>query len=130
MAVRSEIKKVIHAKVSGSVGGEAGKNSVKYVPQELTEAEKKTARKNIGAAGIRDLRNELDRYEKRENKVTEINKSSTDEQYPSAAAVYEFLEAAAGGDILQTLIDTDMLCAVTDGDGAILTDENGNILLW
>lgn len=34
------------------------------------------------------------------------------------------------GDIIQLLIEADMLLAVTDGDGAILTDESGNILLW
>lgn len=43
--------------------------------------------------------------------------------------------SAAGGDaltdeeILQCLIDTDTLCGVADGDGAILTDESGRIML-
>ena len=32
-------------------------------------------------------------------------------------------------DILECLIDTDMLSAVADNDGAILTDENNKILL-
>ena len=32
-------------------------------------------------------------------------------------------------DILKCLIDTDMLSAVADSDGAILTDENNKILL-
>lgn len=32
-------------------------------------------------------------------------------------------------DILECLVDTDMLSAVVDADGAILTDENNKILL-
>lgn len=32
-------------------------------------------------------------------------------------------------DILSCIIDSDMMIAVTDADGAILTDENGKILL-
>ena len=32
-------------------------------------------------------------------------------------------------DILECLVDTDMLSAVADADGAILTDENSRILL-
>lgn len=33
-------------------------------------------------------------------------------------------------DVLEVLIATNMLHAVADGDGALLTDENGNVLLW
>lgn len=33
-------------------------------------------------------------------------------------------------DILEALIAANMLHAVADGDGALLTDENGNVLLW
>lgn len=45
------------------------------------------------------------------------------------------ISATGGGssltddDILECLIDTDMLSAVKDADGAILTDENSKILL-
>lgn len=37
--------------------------------------------------------------------------------------------AMTDDDILDCLISTDMLAAVADGDGAILTDENGKMLL-
>ena len=43
---------------------------------------------------------------------------------------------AAGGtmatddEIIDLLIETDMLSAVTDFDGFVLADENGSILLW
>lgn len=33
-------------------------------------------------------------------------------------------------EIIEMLIQEDMLPVVTDSDGAILADENGNILLW
>ena len=33
-------------------------------------------------------------------------------------------------EIIDLLIETDMLSAVTDSDGFVLADENGNILLW
>ena len=33
-------------------------------------------------------------------------------------------------EIIDMLIEEDMLLAVTDGDGAILSDENGDILIW
>lgn len=45
-------------------------------------------------------------------------------------------EAGGGGvpatmeELIGVLVETDMLMAVADGDGAVLTDENGNILLW
>lgn len=33
-------------------------------------------------------------------------------------------------DILEALIATNMLHAVADGDGALLADEKGNVLVW
>lgn len=39
------------------------------------------------------------------------------------------IETPTDDEILQALIDTDFLLAVTDSDGAILTDEDGNIIL-
>lgn len=33
-------------------------------------------------------------------------------------------------DVLDALAAANLLAAVADGDGAILTDENGNVLLW
>lgn len=33
-------------------------------------------------------------------------------------------------DILDALAEADLLAAVADGDGAVFTDENGNVLLW
>lgn len=38
--------------------------------------------------------------------------------------------ALSDSDILEALIAANMLHAVADGDGALLTDENGNVLLW
>ena len=38
-------------------------------------------------------------------------------------------DVSSDDDILSCLIDTDMLSAVADADGAILTDENSKILL-
>ena len=52
------------------------------------------------------------------------------------AAINEAAQTGGGGDtsmtdddILECLIDTDMLSAVKDADGAILTDENSKIIL-
>lgn len=92
-------------------------DAVKYIPEDKTDEEKANARENIEA-------------EFTGNKVTEVSEESTDEQYPSAAAIYRMMDLAAQVDILQLLIDTDMICALSDADGSILTDENGNILLW
>lgn len=40
------------------------------------------------------------------------------------------VDAASDEEMLNALIETDILMAVTDFDGAILTDENGNIIMW
>ena len=55
-----------------------------------------------------------------------------DEKYiPDTIARIEDIPVEATDDeMLNALIETDMLMAVTDADGAILTDENGNIILW
>ena len=37
---------------------------------------------------------------------------------------------ATDDEIIKMLIDTDMFPVVTDSDGSILADENGDILLW
>jgi hypothetical protein len=39
-------------------------------------------------------------------------------------------EMATEDDVVNALIEMDLLCAVADVDGNILTDESGNILLW
>lgn len=39
------------------------------------------------------------------------------------------VETATDEEMLDALIEADMLCAVTV-DGAILTDEEGNIIVW
>lgn len=39
-------------------------------------------------------------------------------------------KAASDDEMLNALIESDMLMAVKDGDGAILTDEKGQIILW
>lgn len=71
------------------------------------------------------------------NKVTTIDENSTNKQYPSAKAVYDYVQNNSGGgdsgvsdtDALAALIETDMLPAVTTLSGAILTDASGNIPL-
>lgn len=40
------------------------------------------------------------------------------------------IATSADDEIIDMLIEEDMLLAVTDGDGAILSDENGDILIW
>ena len=40
------------------------------------------------------------------------------------------IETATDEEIFDMLIQIDMLPAVTDNDGALLADENGDILLW
>ena len=42
----------------------------------------------------------------------------------------KFLPVAEDDEILEMLMEQDMLLAVTDSDGSILSDENDNILLW
>ena len=42
----------------------------------------------------------------------------------------KFLPVATDDEILEMLMEHDMLLAVTDSDGFILSDENNNILLW
>ena len=39
-------------------------------------------------------------------------------------------KVASDEEIIALFVQEDTLVAVADGDGAILTDENGNILLW
>ena len=47
----------------------------------------------------------------------------------SEALTVEISSEGSDDDILECLIGTDMLSAVKDADGAILTDENSKILL-
>ena len=47
----------------------------------------------------------------------------------SEALTVEISSVGSDDDILECLINTDMLSAVKDADGAILTDENSKILL-
>ena len=42
----------------------------------------------------------------------------------------KFIPVAEDDEILEMLMEQDMLLAVTDSDGSILSDENDNILLW
>lgn len=44
--------------------------------------------------------------------------------------VKEKTKTASNDEIISTLISNDMLMAVKDSDGALLSDENGNVLLW
>jgi hypothetical protein len=42
----------------------------------------------------------------------------------------KFIPTATDDEIISMLLELDMLPAITDSDGAILTDGNNNILLW
>lgn len=46
------------------------------------------------------------------------------------AYINDKTKVASDEEIIALFVQEDTLVAVADGDGAILTDENGNILLW
>ena len=48
----------------------------------------------------------------------------------SLAYIKDKPKIATDDEIIDMLIEEDMMTAVTDSDGAVLTDENNNILLW
>lgn len=43
--------------------------------------------------------------------------------------VYNYIDARFGGDSVEALADADLLPAVHDEKGRILTDEHGNVIL-
>lgn len=69
--------------------------------------------------------------------IGNLNDLSTEAKNNLVAAINEAAQTGGGGggasltddDILECLIGTDMLSAVKDADGAILTDENSKIIL-
>ena len=67
--------------------------------------------------------------------IGNLNDLNTEAKNNLVAAINEVAQTGGGGesltddDIIECLIDTDMLSAVADNDGAILTDENSKILL-
>ena len=68
--------------------------------------------------------------------IGNLNDLNTEAKNNLVAAINEAAQTGGGGDasmtdddILECLIGTDMLSAVKDADGAILTDENSKILL-
>ena len=68
--------------------------------------------------------------------IGDLNDLETEAKNNLVAAINEAAQTGSGGDasmtdddILECLIDTDMLSAVKDADGAILTDETGKIIL-
>jgi len=70
------------------------------------------------------------------NKVQTLNENSTDVQYPSAKAVYDYVNEHGGGSAeftdeaaIEAMIETDMLPTITDASGAILTDINETVIL-
>ena len=64
--------------------------------------------------------------------VLYIKQELTDEQKAQARANIgaNSLPIATDDEILEMIVEIDMLPAVADQDGALLSDENGNILLW
>lgn len=75
-------------------------------------------------------KNKLANAEVVTNKITTISADSDDEHYPTAKAVYNFVDVATDDELIDMLVETDAIIAVSDSDGALLADENGNILLW
>ena len=68
--------------------------------------------------------------------IGDLNDLETEAKNNLVAAINEAAQTGSGGDasmtdddILECLIDTDMLSAVKDADGKILTDETGKIIL-
>ena len=67
--------------------------------------------------------------------IGNLSELDTEAKNNLVAAINEVAQTGGGGesltddDIIECLIDTDMLSAVADNDGAILTDENSKILL-
>ena len=68
--------------------------------------------------------------------IGNLNDLNTEAKNNLVAAINEAAQTGGGGgasltddDILECLIGTDMLSAVKDADGAILTDENSKIIL-
>jgi hypothetical protein len=61
--------------------------------------------------------------------VLYVEQSLTDEQ-KEQARINIGTEIATDDEILEMLVQVDVLPVVTDADGAILADENENILLW
>ena len=69
--------------------------------------------------------------------IGNLNDLTTEAKDNLVAAINEAAQTGGGGggasltddDILECLIDTDMLSAVKDADGKILTDETGKIIL-
>lgn len=68
--------------------------------------------------------------------IGDLNDLETEAKNNLVAAINETAKTGSSGDapmtdddILECLIDTDMLSAVSDSDGAILTDETGKIIL-
>ena len=67
--------------------------------------------------------------------IGNLSELETEAKNNLVAAINEAAQTGGGGasltddDIIECLIDTDMLSAVADADGAILTDENSKILL-
>ena len=67
--------------------------------------------------------------------IGDLNDLETEAKNNLVAAINEAAQTGGSGesltddDIIECLIDTDMLSAVADNDGAILTDENSKILL-
>ena len=53
-------------------------------------------------------------------------------EYASKEFVQEYLHDmnAEDEEIIEMLVQEDMLPVVADADGSLLSDENGNVLLW
>ena len=60
----------------------------------------------------------------------EVYVGGTSQDNENATRLLKESEIATDDEIIDMLIEEDMVAAVTDSDGAVLADENNNILLW
>lgn len=101
----------VNSHSGGGGGGGSTADAVKYTSQSLTDAQKIQARTNIGAgtydkpsSGIpaSDLETgvipDVSGKEDTSNKVTSLSAQSTNEQYPGAKAVVDYVDEHGGGD--------------------------------
>lgn len=85
-----------------------------------------------GAIDLEEARNKISNWSNEQ--------SGSTKNYPSINAMEEYVALAAenyiaeqiatNDEIIELLIEEDMIAAVIDSDGAMLADENNNILLW
>lgn len=70
----------------------------------------------------------IDETKANKNELVQSDWNESDEA--SLAYIKNKPKIATNDEIIELLIEEDMIAAVIDSDGAMLADENNNILLW